>query len=428
MKTHSLASAIGRSPSESPPRRKPGIRQGAGGTLRSAPMSADLRRHWTLDPDLVFLNHGSFGATPRAVLDHQQALRSEMERSPVRFLWNRLPERLDAARQELAGFLKAPPEGLAFVTNATSAVNAIVRSVDLRPGDEILTTDHAYNACLCTLEAAAARHSARVITARVPFPLDDPGSIVEAILAGVTPRTRLALIDHVTSPTALVLPIHRIVRELESRGIDTLVDGAHAPGMTDLDLSELRPAWYTGNLHKWVCAPKGAAFLWAREDHREKLLPPVISHGWNTPRPGSTRYHDLFDWTGTFDPTAWLAVPEAIRFIGSLDPDGWPGVRRKNRELLLAARRELLSMLSLEAPCPESMLGSLATLPLPLALRLPGLPSPDPLQVRLYEIHRTEIPVMPFGGERWLRISAHLHNSPDDYRHLAAALQSEAAA
>lgn len=378
-------------------------------------MESPFRKHWSLDPEVTFLNHGSFGATPRVVMDFQQTLRAEMEREPVQFLWRHLPDRLDRAREALARFVGGSAEGLAFVTNATAAISAVLRSATLKPGDEILTTDHAYNASRCALEEAAARTGATLVMARIPFPIESEDQAADAIVAAVTSRTRLALIDHVTSPTALVLPIERIVRDLEARGVETLVDGAHAPGMVDLDIAAMRPSWYTGNLHKWVCAPKGAAFLWTREDRREGTLPPVISHGWNTHREGSTRYHDFFDWTGTFDPTAWLSVPQAIRFLDELHPDGWPGIRRDNRDKVVTARRWLADELSVRPPCPESMLGSMASLPLPEEPR-EGPPMPvDPIQFSWFDDHRIEMPVMTRCGRRWFRFSAHLYNDAADF-------------
>lgn len=382
-------------------------------------MPSEYRHHWDLDPSVTFLNHGSFGATPHAVLQFQQALRDEMEREPVQFLWRKLPERLDEARRQLGGFVAASPDALAFVTNATAAISGVLRSVHLESGDEILTTNHAYNASRCALEEAAQRTGAKLVTAKIPFPLTSGDQVVDAILAATGPRTRLALIDHVTSPTALVLPIKRIVRELEARGVDTLVDGAHAPGMVDLDVASLSPAWYTGNLHKWVCAPKGAAFLWTREDLRDATLPAVISHGWNTRREGSTGYHDFFDWTGTFDPTAWLSVAEAIRFLEELHPNGWPGIRHDNRALVIEARRWLADELSIQPPCPESMLGSMASLPLPEEPR-EGPPMPiDPIQYTWFDEHRIEMPVMSRGGRRWFRFSGHLYNAPEDFQRIA---------
>ena len=225
---------------------------------------------WPLERGLAFLNHGSFGACPTEVLRHQSALRAEMEAEPVRFLSRELDDRLDAARTALAAFVGAAPEDLAFVTNATSGVNAVLRSLPLGPDDELLTTDHAYKACWNTLEFVAERARARVVVAPIPFPLSSPDEVVGAVLSRVTARTRLALLDHVTSPTALILPIERLIAELGRRGIDVLVDGAHAPGMLPLDLGALGAAYYSGNCHKWLCAPKGSAFLWVRRDRRQR--------------------------------------------------------------------------------------------------------------------------------------------------------------
>jgi isopenicillin-N epimerase len=220
-----------------------------------------------------------------------------------------------------------------------------------------------------------------------------------------------------------VLPIKKLVRLLEVRGIDTLVDGAHAPGMLPLDLEDLGAAYYTGNLHKWVCAPKGAAFLHARADRQEEVLPTVISHGLNTPRDGFTRYQDLFDWPGTFDPTAWLSVPAAIDFMGALFAGGWPELRQRQRDLLLAARDHLVENLDAEAPCPDSLLGTMATLP--LAGFNGSRESLKALQVRLFERHRIEVPLLEHGGSAWFRISAQVYNSADDYDALLGALRAE---
>ncbi|MGB6356288.1 MAG: aminotransferase class V-fold PLP-dependent enzyme, partial [Steroidobacteraceae bacterium] len=291
----------------------------------------NLAALWSLDPSVDYLNHGSFGACPIAVLDAQGALRREMEREPVDFLVAALPSRLEAAREVLAAFLGAEPSDLVFVPNATAGVNAVLRSLRLEVGDELLVTDHTYAACRKTVEFVAARSGARVVTAELPFPSRHEEEIVSAVVNCVSPRTKLALIDHVTSPTALVLPAARLVRELQSRGVDTLVDGAHAPGMVPLALSDLGAAYYAGNAHKWLCAPKGAAFLHVRRDRQALLHPTVISHGY------TEGLQAEFDWTGTFDPTPWLCIPEALRFIGGLLPGGWPQVITANRELTLQA-------------------------------------------------------------------------------------------
>ncbi|HUK62114.1 MAG TPA: aminotransferase class V-fold PLP-dependent enzyme, partial [Dongiaceae bacterium] len=264
---------------------------------------------WPLDPGVVFLNHGSFGACPSAVLEHQSALRAELEAEPVRFLSRELDGRLDVARAALAKFLGADADELAFVTNATSGVNAVLRSRAWSAGDELLATDHTYRACRNALDYVAATSGACVVVAPLPFPLESPDEVVNAVMAKVTPRTRLALLDHVTSPTGLVLPLERMVTELSARGVETLVDGAHAPGMVPLDLTALGATYYSGNCHKWLCAPKGSAFLWIRRDRQTDVRPLTISHGATNVQPGRTRFRMEFDWTGTSDPTAWLTVP-----------------------------------------------------------------------------------------------------------------------
>jgi isopenicillin-N epimerase len=389
------------------------------------PKLAHLRRYWPLAPRQVFLNHGSFGACPKPILELQTQLRQEMEAAPVQFLWRHYDDRLEAARTEVARFVGARPRDLVFVTNATTGVNAVVRSLKLHRGDELLTTDHDYNACHNVLVETAHQAGARLVTAQVPFPLRGPAEVVEAILGAVTSRTRLAMIDHVTSPTALVFPVAELIRELTARGVDVFVDGAHAPGMVQLQVAKLGAAYYTGNLHKWVCAPKGAAFLWVREDRKKEMQPPVISHGHNTPRPGFSSFQDRFDWAGTTDPTAWFCAAEAIRWLERLYPRGWPAIRNANHQLAVSARRLLCERLQLEPPCPESMLGAMATLPLPE--RYQGRPKTgkiDAEQLQLYDEYGIEVPLLRFGSpeRRYFRISAHLHNSLAEYAYLAEAL------
>lgn len=371
---------------------------------------------WGLDPSVAYLNHGSFGACPTAVLATQTALRQEMEREPVDFLSATLPARLNAARDALSPFLGADPADLVFVPNATAGVNAVLRSLLLDPKDELLITDHTYAACRKTAEFVAARTGARVVVAHLPFPVRDEDELIAAVLNRVSPATRLALMDHITSPTALVLPVARLVGELQARGIDTLVDGAHAPGMVPIDLSKLGAAYYTGNTHKWLCAPKGSGFLHVRADRQAVLHPNVISHGY---RKG---FHEEFDWTGTCDPTPWLCIPESLRCIGSLLPGGWPEVMATNRSLALRARSLVLDTIGTDAPCPETMIGSMASVPLPpapngsIASRLDCAGLHDWFREQGVEtwLHPYPVPV--------LRISAQLYNSIDQFRRLAGLL------
>lgn len=391
------------------------------------PAPSSLRRHWGLARSTVFLNHGSFGACPKRILALQAQLRAKMEAEPVQFLWRRYEELLDPSRNQVAKFIGARARDVVFVTNATTGVNAVIRSLDLRRGDEILTTNQDYNACHNVLVEAARRAGARLVVAHVPFPLRSPSEVLAAIVGAVTPRTRIVLIDHVTSDTGMVFPVEKIVRELERRGVDVLVDGAHAPGMVAVNLSKLQPAYYTANLHKWVCAPKGAAFLWVREDKQRSIQPAVISHGNNRARPGYSSFQDRFDWAGTFDPTAWFCAGEAIRWIGELVPGGWREVRRRNHELVVAARRLLCARLQVHAPCPETMLGSLASIPLPEQWQNKSSAGRiDAEQLRLHDKFGIEVPFMRTRNpeRRYLRVSAHLYNSIAEYTYLADSIDS----
>jgi len=413
-------------------------------------MPSDLARHWALDPAVTFLNHGSFGACPRAVLAAQRGWRDRMEAQPVQFLARDLPGLLSAARTTLGTFIGADPDDLAFVPNATGAVNAVVRSLRFAPGDELLTDDHEYNATINVLRHVAERDGARVVVARIPFPAVDAEAVAEAILGAVTERTRFALFSHVTSPTALVFPVERLVPALADRGVETLVDGAHAPGMLPLDVDSLGAAWYTGNLHKWVCAPKGAAFLHARRDRQLGIRPNTISHGANAildveagaaGNPPSTRYRAEFDWQGTLDPTAWLAAADSLRYLGDLVEGGWPAIMARTHELTLHARSSVAEALGLDLARlpPPSMLGSMVALPLPATgpLAMAGAGSSpldtDPLQQVLLDRFGIEVPIGPWPvpaaqppepTRRLIRVSSALHNGPDDVDRLADALRA----
>jgi isopenicillin-N epimerase len=401
-------------------------------------MPSEHARHWALDPSVDFLNHGSFGATPRVALAAQQAWRERLEAEPVRFMVDEFEAAFDMARAALGAFVGADPDDLGFVPNATTGVNTVLRSLRFTPEDELLTTDHEYNAVRNAMEYVAEREGARVVVASVPFPIDSPDEVVEAVLSCVTPHTRLAVLDHVTSATGLVLPLARLVAELAGRGVDTLVDGAHAPGMLDLRVAELGAAYYAGNLHKWVCAPKGAGFLWVRRDRQAAIRPLVISHGANSPRTDRSRFRLEFDWTGTSDPTAWLTVPDAIRFGEGLMDGGWPTLRARNRALVLAARDLICAALDESRPAPDAMLGSMASIPLPWE-RTPGTVQGvslygDAVHGALleagFQTMITPWPQRPEAGawRRVLRLSAAAYNDLAQFERLAAVLPGVVAA
>ena len=290
---------------------------------------ACLREAWALDPNITFLNHGSFGACPKAVLAVQSELRQRLEADPVRFFTREFEPLLDQARAALAGFIGISPADVVFVPNATTGVSTVLRSLRLAPGDELVVTNHAYRACRNAVSFVADMAGAFVVEAKIGFPAESD-TVIDAILEATGPRTRLVLLDQVTSPTALIFPVATLVEELESRGILVLVDAAHAPGMVPLSLDQIGASFTTGNLHKWVCAPKGAGFLHVRGDRQDMVRPLVISHGFSAIRPDKPRFHREFDWVGTIDPTPYLCVPSVLGFMAALHPDGWPGLMRSN--------------------------------------------------------------------------------------------------
>ncbi|NND98436.1 MAG: aminotransferase class V-fold PLP-dependent enzyme [Pirellulaceae bacterium] len=387
------------------------------------------RKHWQLDPDLVFLNHGSFGATPTVVLQAQRKLQDALEQDPIEFL---APERslepkLDHVRQIIADRVHADPQDVAFVRNATDAVNAVMRSFPFDVGDELVVTNHGYNACNNAARWAAQRVGAVVREAKIPFPIESADEVVAAIQAELTDRTRLLLVDHVTSATGLVLPIQRIITMAKSRGIQVMIDGAHAPGMVSVDLKSLAADYYTANHHKWLCGPKASGFLWVQREHQDAVRPTVISHAANRPRPNRSRFVAEFDWIGTYDVTPILAMQSAIEFLETLLPGGLTEWMQANRQLALDARQLLIDALNIQPPAPIEMIGSLVTLPLPIPSRKGDEKNSvdiDPLQSLLYHQHRIEVPVFvgPETAPRLIRISAQAYNHISEYEQLAEIL------
>ena len=396
-------------------------------TTTDTDLRRDWRHAWSLDPSVTLLNHGSYGACPTAVLDAQQKWRDRLERNPVGFFLRTYFDAAAEARESLAEFLGAQADDLAFVINASSAVNAVLRALPFKPGDEILVTDVTYPACRNAADFVAERTGAKVVVAELPFPCQSTDELVEAILSKVSSRTTLALLDHITSATALVLPLERIVGALDDLGVDSLVDAAHAPGQVHVDLDGLGAAYSTGNCHKWLCSPKGAAYLHVRRDRQDRVRPLTISHGATVDPTGSSRFRLEFDWTGTHDPTAHLAVPAALTHMASLVEGGWTAIRDRNHRLALAARELIGPALGLsEHAAPVDALGCMVAFPLPV--EPPDLPAGprghDPLAHWLWEAHGICVPVgpLPHGQGRFLRISAQLYNQLGDYERLAEVL------
>ena len=376
----------------------------------------NLKDQFLLEPGIRFFNHGSYGATPRPVLEAQQAFQRRLERQPVRFLGRELDGLLARARAEIASFLGTPADNLVFVSNATFGVNTVARSLDLGPGDEMLTSDHEYGSCDRTWSFFAEKRGFHIRRAPLPSPLPDAERFCDHLWQYVGDRTRVIYLSHITSPTALTLPIETVCRRAREAGILTVIDGAHAPGQLQLDLDQLGADFYTGNHHKWLMAPKGTGFLYARPELQELLEPPVVSWGWQpNPDPGNgSVFHNRFGWLGTDDPTAHLAVPAALHFRVE---HRWPEVQARCHALLAEALRAIDAITGLPSLYPSDD----AFCQMAVA-RLPQGTDRETLHQRLYDDHRVEVPISQQGGDLFVRISVQGYNSEDDVSALIDAL------
>ena len=365
------------------------------------------RSAWDLDPAFLTVNHGSFGAAPRTVVAAQRAWQDRMERQPSRFMNTVYPGAIRSAAAVLGAFLNADPDHLVFVDNATTGCNAVVRSLPLRKGDRIAILSHAYGAVHNTIRFVAEQTGAHIVRAAVPFPDPTEDALVAAIEGVLTPETKLAVLDHITSGSAIVLPMQRIVAACHAAGVKVLVDGAHAPGQIDLDLQAIGADWYVGNCHKWLCAPKGCAFLYAKPPAQAGLHPGTISHGYGQ------GFLAEFDWTGTTDPSRFLAIDAAIAFHHEL---GGASLRARNKVLAAQGGALIAQRLNTNVGASGATAGAMATIRLPV-----DDPSPEyALRIRRQLMDAgTDAPVHALDGALWLRISAFAYNEPADYARLA---------
>ncbi len=379
------------------------------GTNAPPPLLGRAVRHeWPLDWSFLTVNHGSFGATPRVVLAAQQDWRRQLEAQPTRFMHETLPAGLAAAAARLGAFLGADGKDIGLLDNATSGCNTVLRSLQLAPRDEVLVLSHGYGAVRNTVRFVTERSGARMTEAAIPFPRPDAEAIVASVSAALTERTRVAVIDHITSGSALVLPLGAIIAACHAAGVPVLVDGAHGPGQVTLDLGALGADWYVGNCHKWLCAPKGSAFLWAAPDRQAELHPLTISHGFGQ------GFRAEFDWTGTRDSSACLAIPTALDFHRRL---GGEALRVRNIALAAEGARLLADRLGTEVGTTGAFAGAMGVVRVPVAAP-PTVEWAQRLRQKLLEA-RTDAPVHALDGAIWLRISAHAYNELADYAALA---------
>jgi isopenicillin-N epimerase len=381
------------------------------------PTKEHFRDLFLLRPDVIFLNHGSFGACPRPVFEAYQAWQLELERQPVEFLGRRFADLMRQVRESLGAFVGAEPDEVVCVPNATTGLNRVARSLPLREGDEVLATNHEYGALDRTWRFICGKRGARYIRQPVPLPIESADQIVEAIWGGATPRTRVLFVSHITSPTAMLFPVGKLVEQAKEAGILTIVDGAHAPGQIPLDLRALGADFYAGNCHKWMCAPKGSAFLYARREAQRLVEPLVVSWGWESERPSGSRFIDEQEWQGTRDIAAYLSVPAAIQFMAEHD---WPRAQRDCHELVRYARERVGELTGCPPITPDSpeWFAQMAALPIPPC-------DLDALKRQLYDEFRIEIPAVEWNGRHFLRISIQVYNTQADVEALVDALRRD---
>lgn len=384
-----------------------------------------LAHHWNLDPEVTFLNHGSFGATPGIILEEQTKIREQMERDPVRFFESDFPKLWDSTRKSVSDFLNADMDGMTLVNNTTSGVNTVLRSLHLNEDDEILVPNHSYQACWNAVDFVTKRSGAKTVVVEIPFRVKDSQEIVDLIMDSVTENTVLALIDTVTSPTGIRMPFEILTKKLQGMGVDVLLDAAHGPGIVPLDLGVLDSAYCTGNFHKWVCSPKGSAFLHIREDKKRLIRPLSISHGASFEGSEQEKFEFEFGWPGTQDPTSWLSIPATIEFMEGLVDGGWAEIMQRNHDLAVEGRSLICDAIGTSAPVPETMVSAIASVEIPSEQEVgPISLEGDPFHHLLMDKYGIQVPVFPWRhhGTRYIRISAQLYNHIDEYNFLAEAL------
>ncbi len=409
------------------------------------PLRENLAAEFALDPSIAFLNHGSFGARPRQILESQNKRRAEFEARPIEWLDRRRHDMIEAAKQKLGSFIGMTPANFGFVTNATGGINAVLRSLTFNPGDELLTTNHVYNAVRKTMKYLAAKvpgGGAKYIEVAVPFPVASPEQIIRAIESAITPRTRILVVDHITSPTAVIFPIKQIIDLCTSRNVDVIIDGAHAPGMIPLNVEELGAAYYAGNLHKWTCAPLGSAFLWVRPDKQTAnggIHPTTISHFLDE------NFINEFNWQGTRDITPWLCIQDSLAWFEGPGL-GWDRVMKHNHQMAVWVQQMLCDrwqvepstpMRQTETTCDAPMIGSMTTVLLPSQAKLHArFADFQACRQAIYDQHRIEVPVVEFpmsqanpkspggsiSGNWYVRPCCQIYNTPEQYERLATAV------
>ena len=396
--------------------------------MNKLPIYSQYIDHWSLDQDIVFLNHGSFGATPKYILEKQSEYRDLMEKEPVDFFVNIMPDILHQSKSALADFVGASPNDMVFAQNTTTGVNQILASFPYEQGDEWLVTSHAYGACTNAIKHFAKRNKINLNIAEIPFPVNDEITILKSIEKKITKNTKLALIDHITSASGMIFPVEKIIHLLHSHNIKVIIDGAHVPGMIDLNIKKLNPDFYIGNCHKWLCAPKGSAFIYVRNEYKKLVKPLVISHFNDTDLKGESHWSNQFMWDGTHDFSQYLCVKDTIDFMDSIHSKGWEGIIEHNHNLVWKGANLIADKIGAKLPLKEKFIGSIINIPMPDGKQgFPKFNETSALKKVLFEKYKIEVPIFFFPTEpkQWIRLSAQLYNSLDQYDYLGDCLVKE---
>jgi isopenicillin-N epimerase len=378
-----------------------------------------------IEKGFTALNHGSFGACPKEIIEYQYSLMKRMESLTTRFFTRELPDLLEESLETLCRFINAPKKSTIFIKNATTAANAVFKSIDFKAGDEIVTTNLIYSSCRKVIDHTALEKGLKVHKVEIPFPAKNSLEIFEKIMGQVNSRTKLIFIDHITSETATILPVEMIIKEASKKEIDVFVDGAHAPGMIPLDILKLSPAYYTGNCHKWLYTPKGSAFLYVDQKKLDSMVPTVISNNYKDGVTSEERFRNAFDWSATMDYSGYACVGKTIEYLEKNVEGGWGEIMKRDRDLAIKGRGIIAEKLNLDSFIPDEMTGSMVTMKLNSTAVKDPVTGLDIIQMKLLDEYKIEalITTLYPTKERILRISAALYNNENDYELLAEALE-----
>ena len=376
-------------------------------------MAVNLKDQFFLDPDITFLNHGSFGACAKPVYENLLNWQMQMEWEPVHFFEETIFDALKKSRQILGKYINCPADDMVYFPNPTTAINAAARSLKLEPEDEVLSTNHIYGALDRTWKYICNKNEAKFVKADIPFPIQSKDEFLIRFFKAITSKTRVIFLSHITSMTAMIFPVEEVVEFAGENNILSIIDGAHVPGHIPLNINTLNPDIYTGACHKWMCSPKGTSFLYVKKEMQENIHPLVVSWGWESENPSDSQFLDWHEWQGTRDMSAFLTIPTSVKFM---DDNDWPNVSRKCREMVIQTRNQLLNYLKISPPCPDDWLGQMASIPMPFN---------DAFEIKnvLLNKYHIQVPIFTWEGKVYLRYSIQAYNSESDLEKLLSAIK-----